>query len=53
MIGLVWVGFMHPTKNPIIDNIFELMYGLWAKYRLKITFRSSLEKLFTERGCDL
>ena len=51
LIGLGWI--YAPTRFPVFDKFFESIYKLWAKYRLKITFRSSLEKLFTERGCDL
>ena len=37
LIGLGWI--YAPTKIPILDKFFEFIYGLWAKYRLKITFR--------------
>ena len=51
LIGLGWI--YAPTKLPILDKFIEFIYGLWAKYRLKITFRPSLEKLCSERGCKL
>ena len=51
LIGLGWI--YAPTKIPIVDKFFEFIYGLWAKYRLKITFRPSIEKLCEEKGCDL
>ena len=51
LIGLVWI--YAPTKLPILDKCIEFIYGLWAKYRLKITFRPSIEKLCSERVCDL
>jgi len=51
LIGLGWI--YAPTKLPVFDKIIEFIYGLWAKYRLKITFRPSIEKLCEERGCDL
>ena len=51
LIGLGWI--YAPTKLPIIDNLIELIYKLWAKNRLKITSRPSLEKLCAERGCNL
>ena len=51
LIGLGWI--YAPTKLPIIDKFIELMYGLWAKNRLKLTFRPPLEKICSERGCDL
>ena len=43
LIGLGWI--YAPTKLPILDKFIEFIYGLWAKYRLKITFRPSIEKL--------
>ena len=51
LIGLGWI--YAPTKIPIVDKIFEFIYGLWAKYRLKLTSRPSIEKLCAERGCEL
>ena len=51
LIGLGWI--YAPTKLPILDKFIEFIYGLWAKYRLKITFRPSIEKLCTEKGCEL
>jgi predicted DCC family thiol-disulfide oxidoreductase YuxK len=38
LIGLGWI--YAPTKLPIIDKFIEFIYGLWAKYRLKITLYS-------------
>ena len=52
--GLIGLGWIYaPTKLPILDKFIEFFYGLWAKYRLKITFRPSIEKLCSERGCKL
>ena len=51
LIGLGWI--YAPTKLPILDKFIEFIYGLWAKYRLKITFRPSIEKLCSERDCTL
>ena len=51
LIGLGWI--YAPTKLPILDKFIEFIYGLWAKYRLKITFRPSIEKLCSEKGCKL
>ena len=48
LIGLGWIYI--PTKLPILDKCIEFIYGLWAKYRLKITFRPSIEKLCSESG---
>ena len=51
LIGLGWI--YAPTKLPIIDKFIGLIYGIWAKYRLKITFRPSIEKLCAERDCNI
>ena len=51
LIGLGWI--YTPTKFPIFDKFIEFIYGIWAKYRLKLTFRPSIEKLCTEKGCEL
>ena len=51
LIGLGWI--YNPTKLPILDKIIEFIYGVWAKYRFKITFRPSIEKLCAERGCEI
>ena len=47
LIGLGWI--YAPTKLPIIEKLIEFLYELWAKYRLKITFRPSIEKLCYDR----
>ena len=51
LIGLGWI--YAPTKIHFFEKFFEFIYGLWAKHRLKITFRPSIEKLCEERGCDI
>ena len=51
LIGLGWI--YAPTKLPILDKFIEFIYRLWAKYRLKITFRPSIEKLCAEKDCEL
>ena len=51
LIGLGWI--YAPTKLPIFDKFIEFIYGIWARYRLKLTFRPSIEKLCTEKGCEL
>ena len=52
--GLIGLGWIYaPTKMPVFDKFFEFIYRIWAKYRLKLTFRPSLEKLCFERGCEL
>tara|TARA_Y100001968_G_scaffold155193_1_gene141734 strand:- start:332 stop:724 length:393 start_codon:yes stop_codon:yes gene_type:complete len=48
LIGLGWI--YAPTKLPILDKVFDFIYGFWAKYRLKLTFRPSIDKLCAEKG---
>ena len=43
LVGLGWVYF--PTKIPIISNLLKIFYSFWAKYRLRITGRNTLEIL--------
>jgi len=51
LIGLGWI--YAPTKIPIFYKFIEFVYRVWAKYRLKLTFRPSIKKLCAERGCKL
>mgnify|MGYP001261135434 CR=1 FL=1 len=52
--NLIGLGFIYaPTKLPIIKGWFKFFYSLWAKYRLKITFRPSIEELCLRRGCRI
>ena len=51
LIGLGWI--YAPTKLPIIDKVIALIYGVWAKYRLKITLRPPIEKLCIDRDCEI
>ena len=50
LIDLGWI--YAPTKIPIFDKFIEFIYRIWAKYRLKLTFRPSIEKLCSEKGCE-
>ena len=45
LIGLGWVYY--PLKIEFLAPILRLFYRYWAKYRLKITGRSNIEKLCT------
>ena len=45
LIGLGWVYY--PLKIEFLEPILRLFYKYWAKYRLKITGRSNIEKLCT------
>ena len=48
LIDLGWI--YTPTKIPVFDKFIEFIYRIWAKYRLKLTFRPSIEKLCYEKG---
>ena len=43
LIGLGWVYY--PLKIEFFAPVLRLIYKYWAKYRLKITGRSNIEKL--------
>ena len=45
LIGLGWIYF--PLKIEFLAPVLRLFYKYWAKYRLKITGRSNIEKLCT------
>ncbi len=47
LIGLGWVYY--PLKIEFLAPILRLFYKYWAKYRLKITGRSNIEKLCTSQ----
>ena len=43
LIGLGWIYY--PTKLPVFKNIIDLIYISWAKSRLKLTNRKSLDEI--------
>ena len=49
LIGLGWVYY--PAKVPIFSQLLELIYRIWAKYRLNFTGRRNLDKL-CESSCE-
>ena len=49
LIGLGWV--YSPLKIKFLSQVLRLVYRYWAKYRLKITGRSNIEKLCASK-CD-
>ena len=52
LIGLGWL--YAPTRWPGVGALAELAYGLWARLRLAVTGRPSLDQLCTERqGCGV
>ena len=51
LVGIGWVYF--PIKIPIISNLLKILYSFWAKYRLKITGRNTLEILCDSKCKEL
>lgn len=47
LIGLGWI--YQPTTWPVIGPAIDALYRQWAKYRLLITRRPSLDQLCNER----
>ena len=47
LVGLGWVYY--PLKISFLSPLLRLIYQYWAKYRLKITGRSNIEKLCTSK----
>ena len=47
LIGLGWVYY--PLKIEFLSPVLRLFYKYWAKYRLKITGRSNIEKFCTSK----
>ncbi len=48
LIGLGWL--YAPTGWPLIGPLADAAYGLWARWRLRLTGRPSLEELCRQRG---
>lgn len=46
-LGMGWVYAI--TKLPIIGPIADLIYGIWADWRLKLTGRADLATILAER----
>ncbi|MFN9644644.1 MAG: thiol-disulfide oxidoreductase DCC family protein [Cyanobacteriota bacterium] len=52
---LVGWGWIHaPTRWPLVRPLAEAAYGLWARWRLRLTGRPSLDQLCAARegACD-
>ncbi|MEB3354076.1 MAG: DUF393 domain-containing protein [Cyanobacteriota bacterium] len=50
LVGLGWL--YAPTRWPLLGPLADGAYGLWARWRLRLTGRPSLEQLCNER-CTL
>ena len=48
LIGLGWL--YAPTRWPLIAPLADLAYGVWARWRLVLTRRPSLDQLCEARG---
>jgi predicted DCC family thiol-disulfide oxidoreductase YuxK len=49
VLGMGWIYAI--TKLPIIGAIADLIYGIWADLRLKVTGRPDLKTLVAQRQC--
>ena len=47
LIGLGWL--YAPTSWPLLGPLVDAVYRIWARYRLKITNRASLDQLCLDR----
>ncbi len=48
--GLVGLGWLYsPTRWPLLRPLVDSLYGLWARWRLLITGRPSLDSLCRDR----
>lgn len=47
ILGMGWVYAI--TKIPIVGKIADQLYGIWAKYRLRLTGRPDLDTVLAER----
>jgi predicted DCC family thiol-disulfide oxidoreductase YuxK len=47
LIGLGWL--YAPTRWPLVGALAEAAYGLWARWRLRLTGRPSLDQLCAAR----
>lgn len=50
-IGLGWV--FHLTRMPIIHELADTIYDIWAENRLRITGRPDLADLLKERAAEI
>ena len=47
LIGLGWL--YAPTSWPVLGPVVDALYQVWARYRLKITKRATLDQLCLDR----
>lgn len=47
LVGLGWL--YAPTSWPCLRQLTDAVYGLWARWRLRLTGRPSLEQLCSDR----
>ena len=47
LVGLGWI--YEPTNWPILGALTDIVYKIWAQWRLPLTRRPSLEQLCTEK----
>ena len=47
LIGLGWI--YAPTTWPVLGEVVNAAYGVWARFRLRITGRQTLDQLCDQR----
>ena len=47
LIGLGWL--YAPTTWPLVGSVVDTTYGIWARFRLAVTGRPSLDRLCQDR----
>jgi predicted DCC family thiol-disulfide oxidoreductase YuxK len=55
ILGIGWIYAI--TKLPLVGNLADALYGIWADYRLLLTGRANLQTIVAERqqrlqGCN-
>lgn len=50
VVGLGWVYAI--TKYEPVEKIANMVYGVWAKYRMEITLREPLAVILEKRKAD-
>jgi predicted DCC family thiol-disulfide oxidoreductase YuxK len=57
--AILGIGWLYaPTQWPILNSLVDWLYGIWARWRLRITGRPDLDTLVAERArrlgsCDV
>jgi predicted DCC family thiol-disulfide oxidoreductase YuxK len=47
ILGIGWIYTV--TKLPVVGSLADMLYGIWADYRLLLTGRANLKTIVTQR----